>query len=143
MQTKTFVVDFATVDEERWEALLEVLKPIEVGVLGAFLSCVFFILNGGFSLTRAPPSCRTVNNVGVSHEFPTDFVDTSPEELATIVNVNVTATLRVTSLIAPSMVSRYVPLAPGARRPTHTHTHSRALYLPTPTPGRAARRVSS
>lgn len=51
---------------------------------------------------------KTVNNVGVSHEFPADFVDTSPEELATIINVNVTATLRVTSLIAPSMVSRFV-----------------------------------
>ena len=51
---------------------------------------------------------KTVNNVGVSHEFPADFVDTSPEELARIINVNVTATLRVTSLIAPSMVSRFV-----------------------------------
>ncbi|KAF8493730.1 3-ketoacyl-CoA reductase [Russula emetica] len=80
VQTKTFVVDFASEDDARWEALLEELKPIEVGVL--------------------------VNNVGVSHEFPADFVDTSPEELATIINVNVTATLRVTSLIAPSMVSR-------------------------------------
>ncbi|KAI0272050.1 3-ketoacyl-CoA reductase [Russula aff. rugulosa BPL654] len=80
VQTKTFVVDFATADEARWEELLEELKPIEVGVL--------------------------VNNVGVSHEFPADFVDTSPEELATIINVNVTATLRITSLIAPSMVSR-------------------------------------
>jgi NADP-dependent 3-hydroxy acid dehydrogenase YdfG len=55
---------------------------------------------------------KTVNNVGVSHEFPTDFVDTSPEELATIINVNVTATLRVTSLIAPSMVSRSVSPSP-------------------------------
>lgn len=53
---------------------------------------------------------KTVNNVGVSHEFPTDFVDTSTEELATIINVNVTATLRITSLIAPSMASRSVPL---------------------------------
>ncbi|KAI0288754.1 3-ketoacyl-CoA reductase [Russula brevipes] len=80
VQTKTFVVDFAAADEARWEALLEELKPIEVGVL--------------------------VNNVGVSHEFPSDFVDTSPEELATIINVNVTATLRITSLIAPAMASR-------------------------------------
>ncbi|KAH9979801.1 3-ketoacyl-CoA reductase [Russula compacta] len=80
VQTKTFVIDFASADEMRWEALLGELKPIEVGVL--------------------------VNNVGVSHEFPADFVDTSPEELATIINVNVTATLRVTSLIAPAMVSR-------------------------------------
>jgi len=49
----------------------------------------------------------TVNNVGVSHEIPADFVDTSPEELAKIINVNVTATLRITSLIAPAMASRY------------------------------------
>lgn len=35
VQTKTFVVDFATADDARWEALLEELKPIEVGVLGA------------------------------------------------------------------------------------------------------------
>ncbi|KAI0294105.1 3-ketoacyl-CoA reductase [Multifurca ochricompacta] len=80
VQTNTFVIDFASADDKRWDALLEVLKPIEVGVL--------------------------VNNVGVSHEFPTDFVDTSPEELTTIVDVNVSATLRITSLIAPSMASR-------------------------------------
>lgn len=79
-QTKTFVIDFASADDARWEALLGELKPIEVGVL--------------------------VNCVGVSHEFPTDFVDTSEEELNTIVDVNVCATLRVTSLIAPAMVSR-------------------------------------
>ncbi|KAH9979534.1 hypothetical protein BGW80DRAFT_1278893 [Lactifluus volemus] len=71
VQAKTFA---------RWEALLEELKPVEVGVL--------------------------VNNVGVSHDFPTDFVNTSPEVLTTITNVNVSATLRITSLIAPAMVSR-------------------------------------
>ena len=57
MQTKTFVVDFATVDEERWEALLEVLKPIEVGVLGAFLSPFFLFLKKKWWLfidARAP-----------------------------------------------------------------------------------------
>jgi hypothetical protein len=35
VQTKTFIVDFASAGEERWEALLEELKSIEVGVLGA------------------------------------------------------------------------------------------------------------
>ncbi|KAH9167220.1 3-ketoacyl-CoA reductase [Lactarius sanguifluus] len=80
VQTKTFVIDFASADDAKWEALLGELKPIEVGVL--------------------------VNCVGVSHEFPTDFVDTSEEELNTIVDINVSATLRVTSLIAPAMVSR-------------------------------------
>lgn len=39
VQTKTFVVDFASADDARWEALLEELKPIEVGVLG---TSVFF-----------------------------------------------------------------------------------------------------
>jgi NAD(P)-dependent dehydrogenase (short-subunit alcohol dehydrogenase family) len=80
-------------------------------------------------------SCQnTVNNVGVSHEIPADFVDTSPEELATIINVNVTATLRITSLIAPAMASRYVtsrhpPLSPMAGQMSrrsldaHLHTH--------------------
>jgi hypothetical protein len=34
VQTKIFVVDFASADDTRWEALLEELKPIEVGVLG-------------------------------------------------------------------------------------------------------------
>ncbi|KAH9021059.1 3-ketoacyl-CoA reductase [Lactarius pseudohatsudake] len=80
VQTKTFVIDFASADDAKWEAFLGELKPIEVGVL--------------------------VNCVGVSHEFPTDFVDTSEEELNTIVDINVSATLRVTSLIAPAMVSR-------------------------------------
>ena len=35
VQTKTFIVDFASADDAKWEALLEELKPIEVGVLGA------------------------------------------------------------------------------------------------------------
>jgi hypothetical protein len=42
VQTKTFVVDFASADDARWEALLEELKPIEVGVLGAFFFGFFF-----------------------------------------------------------------------------------------------------
>ena len=42
VQTKTFVVDFASADDARWEALLEELKPIEVGVLGASV-CLLFV----------------------------------------------------------------------------------------------------
>jgi hypothetical protein len=37
--------------------------------------------------------------------FPTDFVDMPTEVLTTIVNVNVIATLHVTSLTPPFMVS--------------------------------------
>jgi 17beta-estradiol 17-dehydrogenase / very-long-chain 3-oxoacyl-CoA reductase len=118
VQTKTFVVDFASADDARWEALLEELKPIEIGVLGASVSSSFpfltkkserkDVLTLVCAAVRVRTTTKTVNNVGVSHEFPTDFVDTSPEELATIINVNVTATLRITSLIAPSMASRFV-----------------------------------
>jgi NAD(P)-dependent dehydrogenase (short-subunit alcohol dehydrogenase family) len=75
---------------------------------------------------------NTVNNVGVSHEIPADFVDTSPEELATIINVNVTATLRITSLIAPAMASRYVtsrhpPLSPMAGQMSRRSLDARTL----------------
>lgn len=42
VQTKTFIVDFASADDARWEALLEELKPIEVGVLGTSLSLFLF-----------------------------------------------------------------------------------------------------
>jgi short-subunit dehydrogenase len=66
---------------------------------------------------------QTVNNVGVSHEIPADFVDTSPEEIASIVNINVTATLRITSLIAPAMASRCVHFPSRASLdPTRSHT---------------------
>jgi hypothetical protein len=46
VQTKTFVVDFARADDAKWEALLEELKPIEVGVLGAYS---FSFQEAGFS----------------------------------------------------------------------------------------------
>ena len=103
MQTKTFVIDFASADNAAWEALLGELKPIEVGVLGAFVR-----LGNPFRGTDSKCTSGAVNCVGVSHEFPTDFVDTEEEELSTIVDVNVSATLRITSLIAPAMVSRSV-----------------------------------
>jgi 17beta-estradiol 17-dehydrogenase / very-long-chain 3-oxoacyl-CoA reductase len=111
VQTKTFVIDFASADEARWEALLDELKPIEVGVLGTSLAHVLSVpFSNVFFLWRTY-TLWTVNNVGVSHEFPTDFIDTPPEELVAIKNVNVSATLRITSLIAPSMVSRCASLS--------------------------------
>lgn len=40
--------------------------------------------------------------------MPTDFVETPAEELHDILAINVQATVRVTALVAPGMVSRYV-----------------------------------
>ena len=139
VRTKTFIVDFASADEAKWEALLKELKPIEVGALGAYShpfpsetkKARFFFADISLPFFLVAP---TVNNVGVSHEIPADFVDTSPEELAKIINVNVTATLRITSLIAPAMVSRYVPFPPSlmaAARysPTYRLVSKRGLIL--------------
>ena len=47
-----------------------------------------------------------MNNVGKSHEMPTDFVETPAEEMRDILAINVQATVRVTALVAPGMVSR-------------------------------------
>ena len=55
------------------------------------------------SMCSFPP----VNNVGKSHEMPSDFVDTPADEIRDILAINVSATLRVTSLVTPGMVSRH------------------------------------
>ena len=47
-----------------------------------------------------------VNNVGRSHEMPTDFVETPESEMHDILAINVIATTNVTALVAPGMVSR-------------------------------------
>lgn len=47
------------------------------------------------------PLAILVNNVGLSHEMPVAFADTSIEEMEAIAEVNVRATLRVTRLAVP------------------------------------------
>ncbi|CAO1639153.1 unnamed protein product [Sympodiomycopsis kandeliae] len=47
------------------------------------------------------PLSILVNNVGLSHNMPVAFADTSIEELESIAEVNVRATLRVTRLAVP------------------------------------------
>ena len=49
-----------------------------------------------------------VNNVGRSHEIPTDFIDTPKIEIHDIIAINVTTTAGITALIAPGMVARQV-----------------------------------
>ena len=51
---------------------------------------------------------HAVNNVGRSHDIPVDFVDTPDDEMDAIVEINVNATLKVTKMVLPSMLSRYV-----------------------------------
>lgn len=47
-----------------------------------------------------------VNNVGLSHSIPVPFVETPAQEMNDIIMINCMATLRVTKLIAPGMISR-------------------------------------
>jgi 17beta-estradiol 17-dehydrogenase / very-long-chain 3-oxoacyl-CoA reductase len=51
--------------------------------------------------------CLKVNNVGRSHEMPTNFVDTAQKEIDDILAINIHATLRMTSMIMPGMIQRY------------------------------------
>ncbi|TFY82023.1 hypothetical protein EWM64_g1987 [Hericium alpestre] len=80
IQTDTFIIDFAHADNSAYESLASKLQNIDVGVL--------------------------VNNVGKSHDMPTDFVDTPADEIHDILAINVNATVRVTEIIVPGMVSR-------------------------------------
>jgi 17beta-estradiol 17-dehydrogenase / very-long-chain 3-oxoacyl-CoA reductase len=47
-----------------------------------------------------------INNVGLSHSIPVPFVETPQKEMIDIVTINCLATLRVTQLVAPGMISR-------------------------------------
>jgi 17beta-estradiol 17-dehydrogenase / very-long-chain 3-oxoacyl-CoA reductase len=44
--------------------------------------------------------------VGLSHSIPVPFVETSQKEMTDIITINCLATLRVTQLVAPGMISR-------------------------------------
>ncbi|MCJ1333482.1 hypothetical protein MMC10_010182 [Thelotrema lepadinum] len=47
-----------------------------------------------------------INNVGKSHAFPVPFADTSSQEMEDIIEINVRATLKVTSMVVPAMISQ-------------------------------------
>ncbi|KDQ55016.1 hypothetical protein JAAARDRAFT_60023 [Jaapia argillacea MUCL 33604] len=80
VQTKIVTIDLANAHDDGFTRLAEACQGLDVGVL--------------------------VNNAGKSHEMPTDFVDTPKHEMDDIVAINVSAVLRVTSIILPGMVQR-------------------------------------
>ena len=48
-----------------------------------------------------------MNNVGRSHQFPSDFLDAPEAEVDQILAINVNATLKVTRTVLGGMVQRY------------------------------------
>lgn len=67
-----------------------------------------------FLLSPPPSTLLTtpVNNVGKSHNMPAYLVDVPKDEMLDIVNINVTATLRVTYAVLPGMVQKCVRWSP-------------------------------
>jgi len=80
VNAKVQLIDFSMNHEAAYQSLAAVCAPLDIGVL--------------------------VNNVGRSHEMPTDYVDTAQNEIDDILAINIHATLRMTSMILPGMMNR-------------------------------------
>lgn len=80
IETKVLAMDFAANQDKDYDSLERLIKALEVSIL--------------------------VNNVGLSHDIPVPFLETEAQEMRDIITINCTATLRVTSIIAPLMASK-------------------------------------
>jgi len=98
VETKCVAIDYAKATLEDFERLQEVSDAVEVGVL--------------------------VNNVGMSVDYPTPFLDCDVSVTKGIVDINVWGTMMTTKVIAPQMVKR--------RNGLILNTGSMAGVLPTP-----------
>ena len=80
VQTRIHSIDFSKGDKESYESLQTSLSNLNVGIL--------------------------INNVGKSHEMPVPFELTPSEEMESIVEININATLKVTKLVLPKLIER-------------------------------------
>lgn len=78
--TKIFPIDFSSASAEDYARLASLIKDLDISIL--------------------------VNNVGTSHDIPVPFAQTPPQEIENIITINNLATLRITQLVAPGMISR-------------------------------------
>ena len=80
MSTKTLAMDFALNNDLDYGRLKKLIEGLDISIL--------------------------INNVGLSHSIPVPFIETPQREMTDIIMINCLATLRVTQLVAPGMVSR-------------------------------------
>ncbi|KAF2188578.1 NAD(P)-binding protein [Zopfia rhizophila CBS 207.26] len=80
ISTKILAMDFARNDDIDYGRLKKLVEGLDISIL--------------------------INNVGLSHSIPVPFVETPQKEMRDIIMINCMATLRVTQLIAPGMISR-------------------------------------
>jgi len=80
VKTKIIMFDFSNISDENYEILRRELKDLPIGIL--------------------------VNNVGISHEVPTNFMEESDSLLENMININILAAMKMTKIILPGMVQR-------------------------------------
>ncbi|KAF9917097.1 hypothetical protein BX616_001957 [Lobosporangium transversale] len=80
IETKHYAMDFAKGADSDYQALQQLLSPLEVTVL--------------------------INNVGTNHEMPTPFEQETDTIIKSIVEININAAMRMTKIVVPQMVSR-------------------------------------
>lgn len=101
VQAKAVSMDFSQLnDEASWTRFADELEGLDIGILGTLIRDGL-LLALEFTLLQ-------VNNVGKSHQGPVDFAEAPTQEVEDILTINVNATVRVTKMILPGMVQRYV-----------------------------------
>lgn len=80
IETKILAMDFSRNADEDYKALSSLVSELDVSIL--------------------------VNNVGQSHSIPVPFAQTPASEMADIITINCTGTLRVTQVVVPGMIQR-------------------------------------
>ncbi|KAI6784814.1 Very-long-chain 3-oxoacyl-CoA reductase-like protein [Emericellopsis cladophorae] len=80
VQTKIHAMDFSQSNNADYEALASQIEGLDVGIL--------------------------INNVGQSHSIPVSFLDTTQEEMESIIRINCEGTLKVTKVVAPILQKR-------------------------------------
>ncbi len=80
VQAKTLAMDYSKDNDEDYERLRQLISGLDVGIL--------------------------INNVGQSHSIPVPFLETSSEELQSIVTINCLGTLKTTQVVAPILTKR-------------------------------------
>ena len=78
------------------------------------------------------PVTILINNVGQSHSIPVPFLKTEKKELKDIITINTTATLRITQIVAPIIVSTVENPYPKQLRGLILTMGSFGGLLPTP-----------
>ncbi|KAG0287640.1 hypothetical protein BGZ96_008464 [Linnemannia gamsii] len=79
IETKVHAMDFTKGDDKDYQALQQLVAPVNVTVL--------------------------VNNVGTNHEIPTPFEQETDKIVKDIIEVNINAAMKVTKIVVPHMVA--------------------------------------